>query len=218
MRCLGAEDMDYSIVSHAPSRSFPEGDPFLAAAGDEAPITIHLGGKSLPDGEKTAVLVELTTECLGVHTGESGGGEGSNMLGFARYRNGDDPPSNLIELVRQPNSDEAALEAARAVFQAAGFEVVVSADQQGRIIDRLVRPKYNDALRFLDEGLAEAADIDLTCRLGLGYADGPIERVQRGGLVHHHEVSQRLFETYGTPGFAPARRAQVAKQRRDTDE
>ena len=51
-------------------------------------------------------FVELTTECLGVHTGEDAGQEGSNMLGFARYRNGDDPPSNLIELVRQPNSDE----------------------------------------------------------------------------------------------------------------
>lgn len=139
------------------------------------------------------------------------------MLGFARYRNGDDAPSDLIELVRQPASDANALEAARAVFEAAGFHVVVSADQQGRIIDRLVRPKYNDALRFLDEGLAAAADIDLTCRLGLGYADGPIERVERGGLVHHYEVSQRLFETYGTSGFAPARRAQVAKRRADGD-
>ncbi len=210
--------MDYAIISHGPSRSFPEGDDFLANAVREASISIHVGGGAEADAAKTAVLVELTTECLGVHTGEDAGKEGSNMLGFARYRNGDDPPSNLIELVRQPNSEEAALEAARAVFEEAGFQVVVSADQQGRIIDRLVRPKYNDALRFLDEGLAAAADIDLTCRLGLGYADGPIERVERGGLVHHYEVSQRLFETYGAPGFAPARRAHVAKQRADADE
>ncbi len=210
--------MDYAIISHGPSRSFPEGDDFLANAVREASVSIHVGGGAEADAAKTAVLVELTTECLGVHTGEDAGKEGSNMLGFARYRNGDDPPSNLIELVRQPNSEEAALEAARAVFEKAGFQVVVSADQQGRIIDRLVRPKYNDALRFLDEGLAAAADIDLTCRLGLGYADGPIERVERGGLVHHYEVSQRLFETYGAPGFAPARRAHVAKQRAVADE
>jgi hypothetical protein len=50
---------------------------------------------------------------------------------------------------------------------------------------RLVRPKYNAALRFLDEGLASQKDMDLTCRLGLGYADGAIERVIRGGLVSH---------------------------------
>ncbi len=207
--------MDYAIITHGESRSFPQGDAFLSGAVPEAAVTVHLGGGAEADPTKTAVLVELTTECLGVYTGEEAGTEGSNMLGFARYRNGDDAPSGLIELVRQPASDEAALEAARAVFEAAGLKVVVCADQQGRIIDRLVRPKYNDALRFLDEGLAAAADIDLTCRHGLGYADGPIERVERGGLVHHYEVSQRLFETHGTPGFAPARRAHVAKQRSD---
>lgn len=210
--------MNYAIVCHGPSRSFPDGDAFLQAGSDDAAIVVHLGGRAEPDSAKTAVLVELTTECLGVHTGEDAGKEGSNMLGFARYRNGDDLPSNLIELVRQPNSDEAAIKAARAMFEVAGFQVVISADQQGRIIDRLVRPKYNDALRFLDEGLADAADIDLTCRLGLGYTDGPLERVERGGLVHHYHVSQRLFETFGAPGFAPARRAHVAKQRADLDE
>lgn len=205
--------MNYEIISHCPSRSFPDGDGFLAGAVREASVTIHVGGTVEPDDAKAAVLVELTTECLGVHTGEDAGSEGSNLLGFARYRNGDDPPSNLIELVRQPNSAQSAMDAARA-----GFQVVVSADQQGRIIDRLVRPKYNDALRFLDEGLAAAADIDLTCRLGLGYADGPLERIERGGLVHHYEVSQRLFETYGAQGYAPARRAHVTKQRADRDE
>ena len=76
-----------------------------------------------------------------------------------------------------------------------------------------MRPKYNAALRFLDEGLATARDLDVTCRLGLGYADGPIERVERGGLAHHYDVTQALFETYGTPTYAPARRAVVAKQR-----
>ena len=91
--------------------------------------------------------------------------------------------------------------------------MVVCADQAGRIIDRLVRPKYNDALRLLDEGLASAADMDLTCRLGLGYRDGPIERVERGGLGYHGDISRALFDVYGTPAYAPARRAVVAKQR-----
>ena len=104
-----------------------------------------------------------------MHTGEAAGEEGSNVLGFARYRNGSDAPSPLIELVRQPNTKPEAIAAARAVFEAAGFTVVVCADQAGRIVDRLVRPKYNAALRFLDEGLATAKDMDLTCRLGLGY-------------------------------------------------
>ena len=169
----------------------------------------------IPDPGKAAVLVELDTECLGVHTGEDSGREGSNVLGFARYRNGDQPPGKLIELVRQPATDETAIEAARTVFEEAGFEIVVSADQPGRILDRLLRPKYNDALRFLDEGLATAEAMDLTCRLGLGYPDGPIERVTAGGLARHHDVSRALFEMTGAPAYAPARRAVVAKQRGD---
>jgi 3-hydroxybutyryl-CoA dehydrogenase len=210
--------MAYSIVTAGDSRSFPAGDAFLSGAAAGADVVVCLGAFHAPgshriDDAKTAILLELDTECLGVHTGESAGEEGSNVVGFARYRNGDDAPSGLIELVRQPSTHSSSVEAARVVFEAAGFTVVVCSDQAGRIIDRLVRPKYNAALRFLDEGLASARDMDLTCRLGLGYADGPIERVERGGLARHHEITQALFETYGTPGFAQARRAVVAHRR-----
>jgi 3-hydroxybutyryl-CoA dehydrogenase len=207
--------MRYTIHQKGESRSFPAGDAFLAAASVSGEVTIHLGTAPITEDSKAAILVELGTECLGVHTGEAGGEEGSNVLGFARYRNGSDPPSQLIELVRQPNSRPEAIAAAKAVLEAAGFTVAVCADQAGRIVDRLVRPKYNAALRFLDEGLATAKDMDATCRLGLGYPDGPIERVERGGLAYHYDVSKALLDVYGTPGYAPARRAVVAKQRAD---
>ena len=207
--------MRYAIVRGDVNRSFPEGDPFLAGAVGvhDADVVIYLGAPFEADDAKAAVLVELGHECLGVHTGEGMGEEGSNTLGFARYRNGADPPSRLIELIRQPKTCESAIEAARAVFENAGLAVALCSDQAGRILDRLVRPKYNAALRLLDEGLATQPDMDLTCRLGLGYPDGPIERVVRGGLAHHYEATRALFETYGTPGYAPARRAVVAARR-----
>jgi len=166
-----------------------------------------------PDASKVAVLVELDTECLGVHTGEQMGDEGSNILGFARYRNGNDAPTGLVELVRQPKTSLTAIEAATAVFEVAGLNVVVCSDQAGRIVDRLVRPKYNDALRFLDEGLATSEAMDMTCRLGLGYPDGPIERVVRGDLARHFDVTSAIHAMSGQPGFLPARRAAVAKAR-----
>ena len=208
--------MRYAIVSRGESRSFPEGDAFLAGAASikQAEVVLYLGERHAEDPSKAAILVELGAESLGVHTGEALGGEGSNVLGFARYRNGADAPSPLVELVRQPQTPDGALADARLVFEAAGLTVVVCADQAGRIVDRLVRPKYNAALRLLDEGLASARDLDLTCRLGLGYPDGPIERVERGGLAYHPEVSAALFEAYGAAAYAPARRAQVAAVRR----
>jgi len=208
--------MRYTLLQQGKSRSFPTDDPFLHGNSDEGEVAIYLGAPHVLDESKAAILVELGTECLGVHTGEAEGEEGSNVLGFERYRNGNDPPSPLIELVRQPNTPESAVAAARAVFEGAGLTVAVCADHAGRIIDRLVRPKYNDALRLLDEGLASAADMDLTCRLGLGYRDGPIERVARGGLAYHHDVCAALFEITGTAAYAPARRAIVAKAREET--
>jgi 3-hydroxybutyryl-CoA dehydrogenase len=204
----------YTIVCEGESRSFPKGDAFLDGAAEGGDVVVYLGrARFRPDPSKTAILIELGTECLGVHTGEGQGDEGSNVLGFARWRNGADAPSDLVELVRQPATPESAIAAATEVLESAGLTVALCGDQAGRIIDRLVRPKYNAALRMLDEGLASAADLDLTCRLGLGYPEGPIKRVVRGGLAHHHDVTRALFEVTGAAACAPARRAVVARQR-----
>lgn len=211
--------MTYQIVDTGGSRSFPADHPFLRGAASGGEVLVLLGaraGRALAEARpeaRAAVLVELGTECLGVHTGESRATEGSNVLGFARFRLGDSEPSKLVEVVRQPATPAAAIAAARAVFESAGLEVAVCGDFAGRIVDRLVRPYYNAALRRLDEGLATADDLDLTLRLGLGYPEGPIALLERTGLARHHDVSRALFEAHGDPAFAPARRALVAKQR-----
>jgi 3-hydroxybutyryl-CoA dehydrogenase len=205
--------MSYSVIKKGPSRSFPEGDAFLggAAAGAGADILIFSGAPFVADPQKTAILVELGNESLAEHIGEDS--DFTNVLGFARYCNGDDVPSKLIELVRPSSASDAAVAVCIELFTAAGLEVVVSADQIGRIINRLVIPKYNAALRFLDEGLATQTDMDLTCKLGLGYPDGPLERIFRGGMARHYDVTLALFQTYGTPSYAPPRRAVVAHNR-----
>ena len=206
--------MAYAISQNGSSRSFPDGDSFLqnASRASDAEVQLLCGVPFKGDDSKTAILVELGNESLAEHIGDAC--TQKNVLGFARYRNGDDAPSSLIELVRPDSASDAAVSAAQEMFKAAGFEVVVSSDQIGRIINRLVLPKYNAALRFLDEGLATQSDMDLTCKLGLGYPDGPIERVVRGGLAQHFEVTQAMFETYGTPSYAPPRRAIVAMRRK----
>jgi 3-hydroxybutyryl-CoA dehydrogenase len=205
--------MRYSVKRLGESRSFPADDPFLTgASAADADVLVYLGAPFAADATKKTVLVELTTECLIEHFDETDPAC-ANVVGFCRYRNGADAPSKLIELVRLPTTKSDAVDAAKSVFDAAGLKVVVCADQPGRILDRLLRPKYNAALRFLDEGLATAEDIDTTCRLGLGYPSGPIERVVGGGLAHHYDVTRALFDTFGTAAYAPPRRATAAKQR-----
>ena len=201
------------------SRSFPDNQtPFRELApSDSADVLILAGdraGRALADLDragKVAILVELGTECLGVYTGESRGQEGSNCLGFARFRLGSRELSNLVELVKQPGTDPAAIDAARDVLVAADLQVAVCNDFVGRIVDRLVRPYFNTALQALDEQLANADDLDLTVRLGLGYPEGPISLLESSGLAAHYDVSRALYEAYGEPSLLPARRAQVAK-------
>ncbi|KAF3997077.1 3-hydroxyacyl-CoA dehydrogenase family protein [Glaciimonas immobilis] len=212
--------MTYSIIDTGNSRSFPTDHPLLKGKSSDGNVVLIIGEKAgellstLSNADsKAAIMIELGNECLGVHTGESRATEGFNILGFVRFRLGDSDPSNLVELVRQPDTSDAAISAAKAVLEGAGLKVAVCFDFSGRIIDRLVRPYYNAVLRRLDESLATADDMDLTLKLGLGYPEGPIALLERTGLAHHFDVTQALFEAYGESPYAPARRARVAKSR-----
>src|SRR5690606_7380907 len=103
-----------------------------------------------------------------------------------------------------------ALAAALALAQALDLVPALCRDRPGRILDRLIRPYLNDALRLVDEGLASADDIDFAARAGLGYREGPITLVTRTGLSRHFEISRDLFAKLGEPAFMPARAARVA--------
>jgi 3-hydroxybutyryl-CoA dehydrogenase len=211
-----------TIITAGLSRSFPqptqelrariEGDPSLMMfLGDQAGREY---GNWLRSGEKgyrdlDLVLIELDLDCLGEHTGEADGLEGSTVLGFARYLLGQEP-TPLIELVRQTQSSDQAIVKARDCFEALGYKVAVCADRPGRIVDRLIRPYLNAALRRLDDGLASAKDLDATLRMGLGYPEGPIALLHRMGLADHAKRSAKLADALGDSDFIPARRAQVA--------
>lgn len=220
----------YRIVQAGDSRSFPEvrqfiepfseAHAFVEQADPQGASRVFVGESAgaafTAAGELGAcpfVAIELGQECLGVHTGEDRGHEGSNVVGFARFRLGSADPTSLIELVRQPQTRDSAIAAAKAAFEAAGLKVAVCGDFPGRIVDRLIRPYLNAALRRLDEKLASAEDMDKTLCLGLGYPEGPISLLTRTGLAEHHDVTQALYVALGQDAYAPARRAQVAKAR-----
>lgn len=215
--------MSYQIIQQGASLSFPDAHPFVDAASNESDAVVLLGSEARDAWrqdieraiEKSFIAIELDTECLAVYIGEDEGP--ANVVGFARFRLGDDAPTNLVELVKKPYTDPAAVQAARAAFEAAGLTVAVCNDFPGRILNRLLRPYYNAALRRLDEGLATASDMDKTLCLGLGYPEGPISLLNRTGLHHHYRVTQSLYEALGQESYAPARRAQVAWARHNQE-
>jgi 3-hydroxybutyryl-CoA dehydrogenase len=210
----------YRIIRHGLSRSFPKGDPFAGCGPIADQISVHLGVEPEADVPADAgddcALVEVDLECLGIHTGEAAGSEGDCRVGFARWAIGDGGVGDLVEVVVQANTHSRAVELARTLFTSAGFTVVVCRDSPGRILDRLLRPYLNDALRGLDRCLASASDLDKTVRLGLGYPLGPVELLESTGMARHHRVSSALFEAYGETAFVPARRSVVAATRAST--
>lgn len=210
----------YHVIAAGDSRSFPASHLFIEQADAKGAARVFIGKEAGAAyaaagelGDCPFVAIELGTECLGVHTGEQKGQEGSNVVGFARFRLGGADPTPLIELVRQPQTRDSAIAAAKAAFEAAGLKVAICGDFPGRIVDRLIRPYLNAALRRLDEKLASADDMDKTLCLGLGYPEGPIALLERTGLAQHHDVTQALYLALGQDAYAPARRAQVAKAR-----
>ncbi|GAC1408452.1 MAG: hypothetical protein NVSMB6_07410 [Burkholderiaceae bacterium] len=211
----------YRVIQSGDSRSFPTDHPFISRADGQAAAVVYTGLGSgaafaaAPAAPEAAfVAIELGNECLGMHADEPYDGTATNVVGFARFRLGDAEPSALVELVRQSSTSEQALIAAREAFEAAGLVVAVCNDFPGRIVNRLVRPYYNAALRRLDEQLATADDMDMTLRLGLGYPEGPIALLRRTGLAQHYEVSQALYQALGEEPYSPARAAQVAHARK----
>ena len=205
--------MAVTFMIEGESRSFPEGA--IAMAGEGLVLAGSPRGVCQAEVRPNAdfVAVELGTECLGEHVGLEPEAGLRIFVGFARFRLGEGAPTQLIELVSLPDTAPAAVAAAQAAFESAGFKVARCADTPGRIVDRLLRPYFNAVLRRLDEGLASAEDMDRTLQLGLGYPEGPNALLARTGLEHHRDVTAALYAALGDQDFAPARRAQVAKAR-----
>ncbi|HEV7717102.1 MAG TPA: 3-hydroxyacyl-CoA dehydrogenase NAD-binding domain-containing protein [Steroidobacteraceae bacterium] len=173
------------------------------------PEPIAAPSNALSDA-RVVVLQELGPECLAAHLDDGRHPSGVPVIGFAPYDAGCDSPPRVVELVVSTDTPSTALAAALGVAQSRGLIAVVCRDRPGRILDRLMRPYLNDALRCVDEELATATDIDFTVRMGLGFREGPIELAERSGLLHHFHTSRRLHEALGEPAFVPARRARMA--------
>ena len=145
------------------SRSFPASHAFVEQAdarGRIARLHRRRCRRRVRRGRRAALPAPSSRsnwahECLGVHTGEHKGQEGSNVVGFARFRLGRADPSRWSNWCASRRPATPPIAAAKAAFEAAGLKVAVCGDFPGRIIDRLIRPYLNAALRRLDEKTGE---------------------------------------------------------------
>ena len=113
------------------------------------------------------------------------------------------PVMGLIELVRAITTSEDTVEFGRAYGVALGKTTVESRDRAGFIVNALLIPFLNGAIRMLEDGFATREDIDTAIHLGLNHPMGPLQLIDLIGLDTHLFIANVLFEEFKEPTFAP---------------
>jgi 3-hydroxybutyryl-CoA dehydrogenase len=80
------------------------------------------------------------------------------------------------------NTSDATFEAAWALCEALGQKPVRTRDTPGFILNYFLIPFNNDVINLIDQGVADAANIDLAVKTALGYPLGPLELLDMVGM------------------------------------
>ena len=88
----------------------------------------------------------------------------------------------LIEMSPGVNTSDEAFADAWAWTEAAGQQPVATQDKPGFILNALLVPFNNDAIRAVEAGVASPTDIDKAIKAGLNYKMGPLELLDFVGL------------------------------------
>ena len=113
------------------------------------------------------------------------------------------PVMPLVELIPAAATSEDTIELARAWAVSLGKTTVVSRDEAGFIVNRVLIPFLNDAIGLLDRGVATREDIDTACRLGLGHPMGPLQLADLIGLDTVAAIGDVLASANGEERFGP---------------
>jgi len=113
------------------------------------------------------------------------------------------PVMGLIEVVRAITTSDETVEFSRGFGAVLGKTTVLSKDRAGFIVNMLLIPYLNGAVRMLDEGFATREDIDTAVSLGLAHPMGPLRLLDLIGLDTALFVANVLFEEFREPLFAP---------------
>jgi 3-hydroxybutyryl-CoA dehydrogenase len=107
------------------------------------------------------------------------------------------PASKLVEVVVAPESGPDVVEAVRGWVRALGKTDVVVKDSPGFASSRLGVLLGLEAIRMLEEGVADAEAIDLAMELGYRHPMGPLRSTDLVGLDVRLAIAEYLADTLG---------------------
>lgn len=116
------------------------------------------------------------------------------------------PPAvmGLIEVVRGVATSDETLAVTLELAHRYGKETIVcKKDTQGFVTSRLIALFMVEAARIVEEGIADAEDVDRACRLAFNHAMGPLATADLSGLDVLEKVADNLARNFGDRFLPP---------------
>ena len=112
------------------------------------------------------------------------------------------PAMSLVEVVRTLLSSDETVAEAVAFAEACGKGPVVVEDRAGFIVNALLFPYLNNAVRLLESGVASKEDIDSAMKGGCGFPMGPFALLDLVGLDTSLSILDALYQEFRDPHYA----------------
>ena len=113
------------------------------------------------------------------------------------------PVMKLIEVIPGLATAQKTTDRTTAFAESLGKEVVLSQDEPGFVVNRILLPMINEAVFVLGQSTAAIEDIDKGCRLGLNHPMGPLQLADFIGLDTCLSVMQVLYEGLADSKYRP---------------
>jgi len=121
------------------------------------------------------------------------------------------PMMALVEIVRPLTASDATIDAVSAFATTCGKSPVEVKDRAGFIVNALLFPYLNNAVRMLENGTASREDIDTAMKGGCNFPMGPLALIDLVGLDTSLSILDALYDEFRDPNYAavPALRRMV---------
>ena len=116
------------------------------------------------------------------------------------------PLMSLVELVRPLTASDETLATARSFAEACGKSVVATKDEAGFVVNALLFPYLNNAVRLLEADVASAEDIDRAMCGGCNFPMGPLALLDLVGLDVSVAILDALHEARNDANYEPVPR------------
>ena len=114
------------------------------------------------------------------------------------------PVMSLVEVVRAVTTSDETVATARGFAEQCGKTVVDVRDQAGFIVNALLFPYLNNAVKLLEAGVASRDDIDAAMQGGCNFPMGPLSLLDLVGLDTSLAILEALYAEFKDPNYAPA--------------